>query len=242
MWPSSAAQRLVMRGEGFAACDGADIAVVFRLDVAALIFLDAAALLHPGDARARKAGIDVDGDVGIGVGAGGVIDRQVGLAGAFAQHDLAQRHAQIGRLIRRDEDLARGGQRAGGHGGKLVSGLERMFMGSSCNSYSHSGRTARSVNSSCELVRKSVTCARSDERRHRLPRRECGPKWSRAVLPSRLQERIRVTDRTLSSHAASFDLSQARTPRVGLGILGDVADDGDRSRRRRRKSRAPARA
>ena len=79
---------------------GADIAVVFRLDVAALIFLDAAALLHPGDARARQPGIDVDGDVGIGVGTGGVIDRQVRLAGAFAQHDLAQRHAHIGRFVR----------------------------------------------------------------------------------------------------------------------------------------------
>ena len=36
---------------------GADIAVVFRLDLAALIFLDAAALLHPGDAGARQAAL-----------------------------------------------------------------------------------------------------------------------------------------------------------------------------------------
>ena len=66
---ADAAQRLVMRGEGFRRMRGADIAVVFRLDVAALIFLDAAALLDPGDAAAREAGVDVDGDGGIGVGA-----------------------------------------------------------------------------------------------------------------------------------------------------------------------------
>ena len=73
----------------------ADIAVVFRLDVAAFILLDAAALLHPLDARALQAGVDVDGDVRIGVGAGGVVDRQVRLAGAFAQNDLAQGNADI---------------------------------------------------------------------------------------------------------------------------------------------------
>jgi hypothetical protein len=50
---ADAAQRLVMRNKGFRGMRGADIAIVFRLDVAALIFLDAAALLHPGDAPAR---------------------------------------------------------------------------------------------------------------------------------------------------------------------------------------------
>jgi len=66
---ADAAQRLVVRGKGFRRMRGADIAVVFRLDVAALIFLDAAALFHPFDAAACEAGIDVDGDGGIGVGA-----------------------------------------------------------------------------------------------------------------------------------------------------------------------------
>ena len=56
--------------------------------------------------------------IGIGVGAGGVVDRKVRLAGAFRQNDLAQRHPQIGRGVRRRENLARGGQRAGGDGGK----------------------------------------------------------------------------------------------------------------------------
>ena len=118
-----AAQRLVMRGERFRRMRGADIAVVFRLDVAALIFLDAAALLHPFDARTAEAGVDVDGHGRIGIGAGGVINGKIGLAGAFAQDDLAQGHAQIGRLVRRDKDLARRGQRAGGHGGKRGVGI-----------------------------------------------------------------------------------------------------------------------
>ena len=48
------AQRLVVRGEGLCGMRGADIAVVFRLDVAAFILLDAAALLHPFDARALQ--------------------------------------------------------------------------------------------------------------------------------------------------------------------------------------------
>ncbi len=117
------AQRLVMRGEGFRGMRGADIAIVFRLDVAALIFLDAAALLHPGDACARQPGIDVDGHRRIGVGARGVIDRQVRLAGAFAEDDLAQRYKQIGRFIRRNEDLARRRQRAGGDRGKRGVGI-----------------------------------------------------------------------------------------------------------------------
>ena len=85
-----AAQRPVMGGERFGGMAGADIAVVFRLDVAALIFLDAAAFLDPGDALARQPGIDVDHDARIGIGAGGVIDRQVRLAGALAEDDLAQ--------------------------------------------------------------------------------------------------------------------------------------------------------
>src|SRR5216684_2737703 len=63
------ARPLAMGVEGFRGMGGADIAVVFRLDLAALIFLDAAALLHPFDARARKPGIDVDGHGRIGVGA-----------------------------------------------------------------------------------------------------------------------------------------------------------------------------
>ncbi len=112
------AQRLVMGVERFRRMRGADIAVVFRLDLAALIFLDAAALFHPFDARALQARIDVDGHSRIGVGAGSVIDRKIGLAGAFGKNDLAQRHTHVRRFVRRDEDLAGGGQGTRGDGGK----------------------------------------------------------------------------------------------------------------------------
>jgi len=106
-----------------------NVAVVFRLDAASVIFLDAAAFFHPGGAMPCEAGIDVDRDIRIGVGAGGVIDRQVRLAGIFGEHDLAKRHAQIGAphpafaKILREE----------GNGPvvtavRVVSGLERMFM------------------------------------------------------------------------------------------------------------------
>ncbi len=84
-----AAQRLVMRLEGGRRLVVGDVAVIDRFYIAALIFLDAAALLHPLDARTGEAGVDVDGDGRIGVGTGSVIHRQVRLAGAFAQHDLA---------------------------------------------------------------------------------------------------------------------------------------------------------
>ena len=118
-----AAQRRVVRGEGLCGMRGADIAVVFRLDVAALVFLDAAALLHPGETVARQAGVDVDGHGRIGVGAGGVVDRQVRLAGAFAEDDLAERHAQVGRGVRRGEDFSRRGKGTGGDGGKGGVGI-----------------------------------------------------------------------------------------------------------------------
>src|SRR5215469_16959845 len=107
-----------MRGEGLGGMRRADIAVVLGLDDAALIFLDAAALLDPGEAIARQTRIDVDGDVRVGVGAGGVVHRQVRLAGALAEDDLAERHLHVGRGCRRREDLARGGQGPRGDGGK----------------------------------------------------------------------------------------------------------------------------
>src|SRR5439155_3875039 len=81
------------------------------------------ALLDPGVAVARQAGVDVDGDRRIGVGAGGVIHRQVRLAGAFAEDDLAQRHAQVGRGVRDGEDFSRRGKRPGGDGGKGGVGI-----------------------------------------------------------------------------------------------------------------------
>ncbi len=92
-----------------------DVAVVDRLDRPAVIFLHAAALLHPFDAGARKAFLHVDGHRRIGIDTGGVVDRQIRLLGARLQHDLADRHAQIGRGLRDRIDLARGRQRPGRH-------------------------------------------------------------------------------------------------------------------------------
>ena len=112
-----AAQRLVVRGEGLCGMRGADIAVVFRLDIAALIFLDAAALLDPGEAVAGQAGVDVDGDGRIGVGAGGVVNGKVRFARAFGEDDLAQGDAQVGRGVGRGEDFSRRGKGARGDGG-----------------------------------------------------------------------------------------------------------------------------
>src|SRR5262249_31136897 len=85
---ANAAQRLVLSRERFRRLVGGDAAIVFRLDEAALIFLYAAALLDPGEAVARQAGIDVDGDGRVGVGARGVIHWQIGLAGAFGEDDF----------------------------------------------------------------------------------------------------------------------------------------------------------
>ena len=78
-----------------------DVAVVDRLDRAAVIFFDAAALANPSDARARKALLDVDRGVGLGIDAGGVVDPHRLLAGTLRQRDLAQRHAQIRRRVGR---------------------------------------------------------------------------------------------------------------------------------------------
>ena len=124
-----AAQRLVMRGEGFCGMRGADIAVVFRLDLAALIFLDAAALLDPGDAVARQAGIDVDGD-----GRDRCRGRRCRRPAGSARRRLRER--MISRSGTRTSGASSGVTkifREEGSGpvvtaGRVVSGLERMFM------------------------------------------------------------------------------------------------------------------
>jgi hypothetical protein len=74
-----------------------DIAVVDGLDRAAVILLDAAALAHPCKALAGQAFFHVDRHIGIGIGPGGVIQRQWRLAGTFAQRDFPHWHAQIRR-------------------------------------------------------------------------------------------------------------------------------------------------
>ena len=117
------AQRRVHLREGARQVLAADIAVVDRLDRAAFVGLDAAALLDPGGAPARKALLDVDGGVGVGVGAGGVVDRNRGLARARVERDLAHRHAQVGRRIGLHIDLARAEDRAGRDLGRRDVGI-----------------------------------------------------------------------------------------------------------------------
>ena len=90
------------------------VAVVHGLDRAALIFLDAAALLHPFAAGARQALLQIKHHIGIGVGAGRVVDRKRRLAGGGIEHDLAQRHFQVRRPLGRRVNLARAGDRSGG--------------------------------------------------------------------------------------------------------------------------------
>jgi hypothetical protein len=66
--------------------------------------------------------------VGIGVGAGGVVDRQVRLARAFAEDDLAERHAQVGRGVGVAKIFRDEGRGPVVTAGRVVSGLERMFI------------------------------------------------------------------------------------------------------------------
>ena len=89
------------------------VAVVHRLDRTALIFLHTTALLHPFAAGARQALLQIKHHVGIGVGAGRIVDRERRLAGGGIERDLAQRHFQVRRPLGRRVNLARAGDRSG---------------------------------------------------------------------------------------------------------------------------------
>ncbi len=108
-----AAQRLWRIREIARQMFSGDVAVVDRLDRAALVFLDATALLHPCGAGALQALLDVDGDIVVGIDAGRIVNPHRLLAGTLRQRNLAQRHAQIRRRLRRRIDLAGAGNRAG---------------------------------------------------------------------------------------------------------------------------------
>ncbi len=69
--------------------------IVFRLCLAAFIGFHIAAGANPGVAGAREAARDIDGDGGIGVGTGGVVDADVGLVGGGFELDFAQGHADV---------------------------------------------------------------------------------------------------------------------------------------------------
>src|SRR5690606_27923562 len=71
-----------------------DIAVVFRLHLAAVVLLDAATLADPGLANARQALLDVDCRIRIRVWSGGIINPERRLL-RVGQRDLAEGHAQV---------------------------------------------------------------------------------------------------------------------------------------------------
>ena len=82
-----------------------------------------AALGDPVGAQRRQAGFQVDGDGGIGVGAGGVIGAIGFLARGRFQRDLAERHVDVGAAGGRGVDLAGAGDRAGGDAARAGGGL-----------------------------------------------------------------------------------------------------------------------
>ena len=88
-------------------------AVVERLHAPAGVRLDVAAGADPGRTGARQPARDVDGDSGIGVGAGSVVDRQRRLARGRMQVDLPHRNAQPRVEAAGLVDLARGRQGLG---------------------------------------------------------------------------------------------------------------------------------
>ena len=82
-----------------------------------------AAFRNPPGAQRRQAGLQVDGDRGIGVGAGGVVGAIGFLARGGIERDLAERHVDVGTAHRRGVDLARAGDRAGGDAARTRGGL-----------------------------------------------------------------------------------------------------------------------
>ncbi len=127
-----------------------DVAVVLRLDIAANVFLDAAALAHPGGADAGQAFLDVDGGVSIGVRAGRIVDAEGFFGRAFAQRDLAERHAHVGVTLGRGVDLGAGADRPRGDlgdhqvfaAGDLVHGDLRFRGRKPCRKGSRPARRA----------------------------------------------------------------------------------------------------
>ena len=82
-----------------------------------------AAFGDPVGAQRRQAGLQVDGDGGIGVGAGGVVGAIRLLARGGIQRDLAERHGDVGTAGGRGVDLAGAGDRAGGDAARAGGGL-----------------------------------------------------------------------------------------------------------------------
>jgi hypothetical protein len=117
----AAVDRVVRGAFGDQAVAG-DAAVVLRLHRAGGDAVEAA-LGQPLGADRGQAGFQVDGDRRVGVDAGAVI----GAVGLFprrgVQGDLAERHVDVRPALGRGVDLARAGDRAGGHAGWAGGGF-----------------------------------------------------------------------------------------------------------------------
>ena len=112
-----AAQRLAAAGKrelGKIGGTARPVAIVLGTHRPALVGLDVAASLDPGPAQRRQAGMDVYGDGGIGIGAGGVIDPYRRLARRRGEIDLAHGHPEVREQRPRHVNLPRGRQRPGG--------------------------------------------------------------------------------------------------------------------------------
>ena len=92
---------------------GAELAVILGPYLAAIIGLDIAARHDPVAAQLGEPGVDVDGGVGVGVGARGVVDAHRRLADL--KIDLAHRDADARSGARADMDLATAPDRPGGN-------------------------------------------------------------------------------------------------------------------------------
>ena len=88
----------------------AGMAVIDRLHAPSGVGLGVAARGDPCGAQPRQPGMDVDGDLGIGVWAGGVVDRERRFAGRRLQRDLAHRDLQTRVQAAAHISLARGRQ------------------------------------------------------------------------------------------------------------------------------------
>ena len=88
---------------------GAELTVILRLDFARVIFLYIAAFELPFAAQRGETLADIDLRIGIGVGAGGVVDADRRLASRGLKVDLAH-----GNLAVSDVDLAAAADGAGG--------------------------------------------------------------------------------------------------------------------------------
>jgi len=125
-----AAARTIGDREGAREMFFADIAVVFRLHLAAVVKLGVPTRLDPGFTVARQTRLDIDLRRGIGVGARRVVDADRRLIGSGMQRDLAERHFEVGETLRARENLGARGKRPGGNFRELALRCVNIHHGS----------------------------------------------------------------------------------------------------------------